>query len=244
MPFLTVGTTATQELDILQICLRLLCAMIVGLVIGTEREYTHRPAGMRTHILVALGACAVTITSEMIFFQYNAMGATPDPARLSAQVIAGVGFLGAGTIMREGTNVKGLTTAASLWTVAGLGIAAGYGYYTVAIAGMVFIFVTLTLFEVFQNKLIRLQGGKHIYCMETTDIAEGLQALNTHCKASHIEIRDVMVHRLSEESYRVTFQAVLVRNKKRQARFFEKLLSEPSVTSLGEIRDPANAGIK
>ena len=102
----------------MDIMLRLLCAMLIGVVIGTEREYTHRPAGMRTHMLVALGACAVMITSQLIFFQYRPFGATPDPARLSAQVITGVGFLGAGTILREGTSIKGLTTAASIWAVA------------------------------------------------------------------------------------------------------------------------------
>lgn len=116
-----VLTAAAAELDLTpliltpwDVILRLLCAMLVGAVIGTEREYTHRPAGMRTHMLVSLGACAVMITSQMIFAQYRPFGATPDPARLSAQVITGVGFLGAGTIMREGATVKGLTTAASL----------------------------------------------------------------------------------------------------------------------------------
>ena len=70
-----------------EICLRLACAMLVGLVIGTEREYTHRPAGMRTHILVALGACVVAITGELIFNQYQATGATPDPARLTHELL-------------------------------------------------------------------------------------------------------------------------------------------------------------
>ena len=119
--------TATVELNIWQICARLLCALVIGMVIGMEREYTHRPAGMRTHILVALGSCAVMITGQLIFGQYSALGSNPDPARLSAQVITGVGCLGAGTIMREGASVKGLTTAASLWAVACLGIAAGGG---------------------------------------------------------------------------------------------------------------------
>ena len=96
----------SMEPGLAEICLRLACAMLVGLVIGTEREYTHRPAGMRTHILVALGACVVAITSELLFHQYRQYGATPDPARLSAQVITGVGFLGAGTILREGAMVK------------------------------------------------------------------------------------------------------------------------------------------
>ena len=130
---MTPAELAPLSLDWKEICMRLFCAMIVGMVIGTEREYTHRPAGMRTHILVALGACAVMITGQLIFVQYRVYGGTADPARLSAQVITGVGFLGAGTILREGTNVKGLTTAASLWTVACLGTAAGYGYFAVAL---------------------------------------------------------------------------------------------------------------
>ena len=107
----------TVMLSPTEIIVRLLAAMLLGAVIGTEREYTHRPAGMRTHMLVALGACAVMITGQMIFCQYYPLGATPDPARLAAQVIAGVGFLGAGTIMRDGLSIKGLTTAASVWAV-------------------------------------------------------------------------------------------------------------------------------
>ena len=123
---MTQADLAPLELGLKEICLRLLCAMIVGMVIGTEREYTHRPAGMRTHILVALGACAVMITGQLIFVQYRVFGATSDPARLSAQVITGVGFLGAGTILVRGkTTVTGLTTAAGLWMTAAIGIAIG-----------------------------------------------------------------------------------------------------------------------
>ena len=117
------------EPGLIHIVLRLACAMVVGIVIGLEREFTHRPAGLRTHILVTLGACVVSILGEMLFLHYAQLGATPDPARLSAQVITGVGFLGAGTIMKEGVNVKGLTTAASVWAVACLGIAAGFIYH-------------------------------------------------------------------------------------------------------------------
>ena len=88
------------EPGLIHVVLRLGCAMLVGIVIGLEREYTHRPAGLRTHILVALGACVVSILGEMLFTHYHALGANPDPARLNAQVITGVGFLGAGTIMK------------------------------------------------------------------------------------------------------------------------------------------------
>ena len=99
---------SSLDLSAWEILLRFLCAMTVGLVIGTEREYTGRPAGMRTHTLVSLGSCAVMVTAQLIFVQYAPFGALPDPARLGAQVISGVGFLGAGTILREGNSIKGL----------------------------------------------------------------------------------------------------------------------------------------
>jgi len=142
---------AALTLSTKDILLRLLFAMLIGAVIGTEREFTHRPAGMRTHMLVALGACTVMLTGQMIFCQYYNLGALPDPARLAAQVIAGVGFLGAGTILREGTSIKGLTTAASVWTVACLGVAVGAGFYLVGLIGTVLMMVTLVIFERLQN---------------------------------------------------------------------------------------------
>ena len=226
--------TFLPHLGLGEICLRLLCAMIVGMVIGTEREYTNRPAGMRTHILVALGAASVMITGQMLFLQYSAYGATPDPARLSAQVITGVGFLGAGTILREGTNVKGLTTAASLWAVACLGIAAGAGYYAISLMGMVFIFITLTFFEAIQDRLMGPGLSLHKYILETKDISAGLAAINTHALKQRAAIRDMLTEQQPDGSYRITFQAEIggLRGKKRRAKFLENLAADPAVVSL------------
>lgn len=209
------------------ICMRLLCAMIVGMVIGTEREYTHRPAGMRTHILVALGACAVMITGQLIFAQYSQFGSTPDPARLAAQVITGVGFLGAGTIMREGANVKGLTTAASLWSVACLGIAAGGGYYTVALVGMVFILITLTFLELIQNLLVKPKLARN-YSLDADDAAAALQALGKIADKHRAEISGLRAEALSA-GCRITFRAQFARGKKWPEKFFGALASEESI---------------
>lgn len=121
---------------------RLVLACILGGLIGYERENMHRPAGFRTNILVCVGAALVMITSEFIFKQYRGM-ANMDPARLGAQVISGIGFLGAGTIIREGFSVKGLTTAASLWAVSCVGIAVGIGFYQGAVAATILIYLTL-----------------------------------------------------------------------------------------------------
>jgi len=222
------------SLNVLQICLRLLCAMVVGMVIGMEREYTHRPAGMRTHILVALGASAVMITGQLIYAQYSSYGATPDPARLSAQVITGVGFLGAGTILREGANVKGLTTAASLWAVACLGIAAGGGYYSVALVGMVFIFVTLTIFEALQKFLLRSRKGKQIYRVTSRDVVAALQLVNRLADEHGCQIHDIQADHLSEDTYQIRFLAEFGRGgqSKRIGKFLEGLAGQPFVISV------------
>ena len=217
-----------------EICLRLACAMLVGLVIGTEREYTHRPAGMRTHILVALGACVISVTGELIFNHYATLGATPDPARLSAQVVTGVGFLGAGTIMREGPTVKGLTTAASLWAVACLGLAAGFGYYAVAIFGMIFIFVTLTIFEGLQKMLMKPASGKHAdYILETTDISATLTLIHEQAAAEGANILNILAKN-TPEGHTVTFRAEFTtgHRKARRQRFFNALATAPETSSL------------
>ncbi len=236
--FLTTVMTQTDlaplNLGVKEICLRLLCAMIVGMVIGTEREYTHRPAGMRTHILVALGACAVMITGQLIFAQYRVYGSTADPARLSAQVITGVGFLGAGTILREGTNVKGLTTAASLWAVACLGIAAGGGYYTVALAGMVFIFITLTVFEVIQIKLIGTNSYLQCYQLTADDISEAIEAITAHAHKHRAVVQDLQTQRQTDGSFLISFRADIsgMRSVTRRNRFMSDLSSDTAITSM------------
>lgn len=210
---------------------RLLCAMLVGMVIGIEREYTHRPAGMRTHILVSLGSCAVMITGQLIYAEYSAYGATPDPARLAAQVIAGVGFLGAGTIMREGTNVKGLTTAASLWCVACLGIAAGGGYYVVALVGMVGILITLTLLELVQNLLVNSSNGSREYTVDANDAVSAIQTINTLAQSVRCELKNIHAETLVDGTCRITFKADFGRGrvKRRRQEFFKALAISPAI---------------
>ena len=214
------------DLSITGILLRLLCALIVGVVIGTEREYTHRPAGMRTHMLVSLGACVVMIIGQLIFQQYRTYGATPDPARMAAQVITGVGFLGAGTILKEGPTVKGLTTAASLWATACLGLAAGAGYYALAIAGMLFIFATLTIFEVFQDKLIKPRQISVELEVTTADISACLNAINKTADQIHATAENLQIlPGENAHTYTLLFRAVFSgsRQEKRKQTLLEAL---------------------
>lgn len=218
------------EPGILQISLRLLCAMIVGSLIGMEREFTHRPAGLRTHILVALGACVASLMGQMLFLQY---GDSSDPARISAQVITGVGFLGAGTIMKEGVSVKGLTTAASVWAVACLGIAAGFGYYALAIVGMLFTLITLTIFEALQRKLIHSRSMEDHYLVISEDVEIALERIHTAAASPKITIFDLNAKKQGD-TYHITFRAWFVgrRSEKLHIAFFTALAEADGITSV------------
>jgi putative Mg2+ transporter-C (MgtC) family protein len=114
---------------------RLAVAAGLGAAVGVERELRDREAGIRTHLAVALGSALFTIVSAYGFEDFVAAGSTVDPTRIAAQIVTGIGFLGAGAILRSGMSVRGLTTAASLWIVAAIGLAAGAGYYWAAVLG-------------------------------------------------------------------------------------------------------------
>lgn len=126
------------------VILRILLSICFGALIGLEREHAHRPAGLRTHILVCVGSCLVMLTSEFTYNYYHQFSPNMDVNRLGAQVISGIGFLGAGTIIRNGSSVKGLTTAASIWAVACIGIATGIGFYLGATICTIAIFIILS----------------------------------------------------------------------------------------------------
>ena len=127
-----------RSVTTLSVFVRLACAFICGGIIGIERSYKRRPAGFRTHILICIGAAITTLTSQYLYLNMHYF---TDMARLGAQVVAGIGFIGAGTIIIHRQLVRGLTTAASLWATAGIGLAAGAHMYVVAAAATV-----LTLF--------------------------------------------------------------------------------------------------
>ncbi len=121
---------------------RLVLSCVLGGVIGYERQSRRKSAGLRTNILVCLGSCLVMLLSQAIYQEVEGL-TNADPARLAAQVVSGIGFLGAGAIMKEGLTVTGLTTAACLWVVAGVGLAVGSGFYSGALLSTALVFVTL-----------------------------------------------------------------------------------------------------
>jgi putative Mg2+ transporter-C (MgtC) family protein len=124
-----------------EMLIRILASLLLGGVIGYERERESQPAGLRTHIILVVGCCL----AMMLSINLGAIGS--DPARLAAQVITGVGFLGAGAIMRYGLNIRGLTTASTLWTMSIVGLAIGMGYYLVGAVVTLTVFLALTVLE-------------------------------------------------------------------------------------------------
>jgi putative Mg2+ transporter-C (MgtC) family protein len=139
-------------LSIEQIALRIVLAFVLSGIVGMERESGNRPAGLRTHILVCLGSTLVMLVSFYMFEQYKGQ-TTIDPARLGAQVISGIGFLGAGTILKEGVTIRGLTTAAALWAVACIGLAIGAGFYSGAVLVTAVVVITLTMVNRLERRL-------------------------------------------------------------------------------------------
>ncbi len=169
---------------------RLLLASLLGGLIGLEREVHGRPAGFRTHLLVTLGACLMMIVSEYFFFKFGDLKADGvvrlDPGRVAAQIVTGIGFLGAGAIIKEGHAVRGLTTAACLWVVAGIGMAVGVGLYAAAL-----IVTAVALCNLLFLKRVERLLKKDIY-----------RTLTVHCD-DHAGVRQKLEEFLAGRSLRV-----------------------------------------
>ncbi len=150
-----------RDLNIFTVFLRLILALLLGGAIGLERGKQGRAAGMRTHILVCLGAALTTMIG---FFVNRELGYSTDPMRVAAQVVSGIGFLGVGTILTKGRfQITGLTTAAGLWATAAIGIALGAGFYEGAIVAFVIAFLSVTVFYILESKVSRRQTRFGIY---------------------------------------------------------------------------------
>lgn len=184
-----------MDLSMKEIVVRLVIAILFSGVIGFEREYKSRPAGIRTHILVCVGSALLALIQRQIEVEVIQLITTSpelasvvrvDPARLICQIVSGIGFLGAGTIIVTRRSVMGLTTAASLWAIAGLGIAVGMGYYAIATAGFI---ATITVLMLMQ-KLMHLPDLKRLE-IQYSNPAETKQFIVSYFEANKIDVKDV-----------------------------------------------------
>jgi putative Mg2+ transporter-C (MgtC) family protein len=178
-----------MTLDTLEIILKLFLACVLGGIIGLERESVNRPAGFRTHILVSIGATIVMITNiELV--RIMAESAEVQPGRFGASVISGIGFLGAGTIMKEGMTVKGLTTAASLWATACIGLALGSGLYVISLSATIFVFLTLEFFPKIERKIAKARSITKVKITAKNEIGQ-LSRISAVFEKLHVNIRGV-----------------------------------------------------
>ncbi len=146
-----------QEISLTDMLLRIGLSLVLGGIIGFERERDSQPAGLRTHMILVVGACLAMMLSINI-----ASLADTDPTRLAAQVVSGIGFLGAGAILRSGFNVKGLTTATTLWTMAIVGLVVGAGYFAIAAITTVVIMIVLSVLDVIEKRFVRINVIRNI----------------------------------------------------------------------------------
>ncbi len=176
-----------------QIVWRLLLAAVLSGLVGFEREIHGRAAGFRTHILVCVGAALITMVSMYMAEIYQGI-AQADPGRIAAQIVTGVGFLGAGTILRFRASVRGLTTAASLWTVAGVGLATGCGFFAGAMFTTALVLVSLLFFSYLEWKVIR-KDWYRTFSAHTTGGSSTLAEIRKILSDYKVEISDLKVTR-------------------------------------------------
>ena len=220
-----------REVTYLAVFLRIFAAVIVGGLLGLERGMKHRPAGLRTYMLVCVGACVIMLTNQYIF----QTAGTGDPVRMGAQVVSGIGFLGAGTIIVTRRNqIKGLTTAAGLWSAAGVGLALGIGFYEAALAGSMAVFVIMALLQKMDSKLHRRSKQLEAYIeLKGVSLGDFLRIM----WESDIDVSDVQRESGEDETDGVRAYVATLKGKQRQnhQELMEKVLAIPGVKFVEEL---------
>ena len=180
-----------RDLNTVSVTLRMVLAVLVGAVIGLERSAKNRPAGFRTHILVCMGAAVASMTGLFLFL---VLKLPTDVSRLGAQVISGLGFIGAGTIVvTKKMSIKGLTTAAGLWTTGIIGLAIGAGYYELGVIGAVLVLLAETVFDSLGHRIRHTpEYSVEIHYNEKTCLDEVLR----YCKDNRMAIVNLKIHTL------------------------------------------------
>lgn len=189
-----------MALPIGEILLRIFTGFILSGIIGLEREGLNRPAGLRTHILVGTGSTLIMVTGIYVAYTYSATDT--DAARLGAQVVSGIGFLGAGTIIKEGASVRGLTTAASLWATAGIGLACGSGFVIPAIFTTAIIIFALIVFQKINHYMVNRKHEMRISVL-CDNVPGQLGSIGTYLGNQNVQIRQISIQDEQEEILRI-----------------------------------------
>ena len=221
-----------RDVTYLAVVLRIFAAVILGGMIGLEREMKNRAAGLRTYILVCVGACMIMLTNQYIYQSFG----TGDPVRMGAQVVSGIGFLGAGTIIvTKRSQIKGLTTAAGLWATAGLGLAVGIGFYEAAFAGALAILLVITLMQGMDNRMRRRTARLDVFV--EINCEHSLSEFLRQVKTMNIEASNFQRERDSETQAEVRSYSVTLKLPKRRnhTAVLEELMHIPGVEYIEEL---------
>ena len=221
-----------REVTYLAVILRIVAAVQVGGIIGFEREMKNRAAGLRTYILVCVGSCMIMLTNQYIYQSF----AVGDPVRMAAQVVSGIGFLGAGTIIvTKRSQIKGLTTAAGLWSTAGLGIAIGIGFYEAAFAGAFVILIVITLMQKMDDSMRKKSTRMDIFLEVHKEFSLG--DILRQLKSLDMEASNFQRERDSEtQSELRAYSLTLKLNKRRKhTEVLADLMKIPGVEYLEEL---------
>lgn len=228
-------------MNIYEVALRIVLAIIIGGVVGFNREYENRPAGFRTHVLVCLGATvAALIQVQLGYYVVNEIAKTPnlsgvlsvDTGRVICQVISGVGFLGAGTIIRTKASVKGLTTAASIWAVACVGIAVGMGFYTISVLSGIGIVIALVLLKRFEYRFINKLDIIKLK-IEYTEKTKVIKEINDTLEDDEIAIKNIEF--ISDEDRRECVYTLLLPQTMKQNELISMMVMNEGVIKAEKI---------
>ena len=223
-----------REVTYLAVAVRIAMALLLGGFMGWERGMKNRAAGLRTYMLVCVGSCLIMVTNQFIF-QTSGSG---DPVRMGAQVISGIGFLGAGTIIVTRRNrIKGLTTAAGLWVSAAVGLALGLGFYEAAILGAASVLIIMTIMQFMDNRMHRKTKSMEIYIELSPELSLG--DLLRHIRAEELETSDIQKEGGTDVDRNIrAYTASLVGKKRRDhTEIIEFLLSIPGVVYAEDLSD-------
>ena len=229
--------------------IRIGAALVLGFILGLERELTNKYAGLRTHILVCLGACAFTIISIYGFPSYasgdniildQATGIR-DTGRVAAQVVSGIGFIGAGAVLRNGPMIIGLTTAATLWISAAIGMTCGVGMYDVAIVTTVASVAVLTIIRVFERKILP-SGFKRARRFKLTIYCDGTEVskIQDFLASNVLRLEDFSSKRLIENPEKSKVSSIFEYNRKKVMKNVYNKITEictPDSVTIQEIND-------
>ncbi|QZT36354.1 MgtC/SapB family protein [Halosquirtibacter xylanolyticus] len=220
-----------QEITLTDMALRVTISMLMGLSIGIEREANRQPAGLRTHTLICVGATLIMLVSIYIPQMYHKIYDL-DPTRIAAQVVTGIGFVGAGAIIKMGTNIRGLTTAATIWSTGAIGLAIGAGMYEIAWITTAIILFVLILFNIAERKLFAPSPLKKVI-VESHKKEDLEKTIINHLKSKKIRIRSSNMD-IRYEPYAITYDLLVHFNSRADLYHLQNSLKEldPTITHI------------